>query len=41
MKVSEGTRYGLYSLVSVAHLPRLKKFNNAIEKIKSMIKLSK
>ena len=41
VKVSEGTRYGLYILVSVIQLPTSKRLNNEIKKIRNMIHLTK
>ena len=38
MNVPEGIRYGLYTLLSVAHLPSVNKFSNDIKKIKGMIR---
>ena len=38
MNVPEGMRYGLYILLSVAHLPSVNKSSNDIKKIKSMIR---
>ena len=41
MKVSEGTRYVLYNLVSVTQLPSDKRLNNEIKIIRNMIHLNK
>ena len=41
MKVSEGTRYVLYNLVSVTQLPSDKRLNNEIKIIRNMIHFNK